>query len=265
MQCKAFKLRCAQCEHGFYRQRDRYVEKCPVCGTPRVRCSKEAVPGYDWFGEHGGPNPRFGFYGYGKGMIDGSKSKFQLTRLASKYVEMQDNGRMLSNRVSLQVVRQRIDQLAERINFNDAPDRLATLQGLWVKLRDAENSPSPLERAEVSAIKQMIDDQFEMANTDYLAWKQMFDALDLDRKLVESEVKIAKDIQAILTAEDAYELAAKLLAAIISTVSSMLDISPKVKGAFLKRIQFEFTRVVGDGLAMQAQQEADEVIDGDET
>jgi hypothetical protein len=66
----------------------------------------------------------------------------------------------------------------------------------------------------------------------------MITAIDLDRKLVESEVKVVKEIKAILTAEDAYELIAKILAII-------LRIFPDDK-AKLKQVQYEFTRLIGE-------------------
>jgi hypothetical protein len=90
---------------------------------------------------------------------------------------------------------------------------------------------------EATLTKKEIDEQFEAAREDYMAWEQMFNALDLDRKMVDSEVKVAKEIQAILTAEDAYELVAKLLASVIQVVNDPNQ---------LKRIQYEFTRIVGD-------------------
>ena len=67
-------------------------------------------------------------------------------------------------------------------------------------------------------IEAALDAEFEKAYHDYAAWKQMFEALALDSKMVESEVKIVKEIKAIITAEDAYELSAKLLAAVMRVV-----------------------------------------------
>jgi hypothetical protein len=83
-----------------------------------------------------------------------------------------------------------------------------------------------------------IANQFEKAKKDYAAWQQMILAIDLDRKLVESEVKVVKEIKAILTAEDAYEMIAKILAII-------LRIFPDDK-AKLKQVQYEFTRLIGE-------------------
>jgi hypothetical protein len=177
--------------------------------------------------------------------MTGASSQFQLTRLAAKYNEMQTNGRLLSNRASLSVVRQRIEKLLERIDLNEAPERMSNLQRLWNEFRRAEDSG---QKAEAVTLKGQIDAEFEAAYHDYAAWKQMFEALELDRKLVESEVKIIKDIHAVMTAEDAYELGAKLLAAIIETVGSLPEMPDKAKSLFMRRIQFEFTRLVGDNL-----------------
>lgn len=153
---------------------------------------------------------------------------------------MQSDGRLLTNRMSVEVVRKRIVELAERIDLNQAPDRLANLQKLWGKYLSAKGTMDEMP------FKVELDAEFERAYHDYAAWHQMFDAIDLDRKLVESEVKIIKDMRAVLTAEDAYALTAQLLAAIINTTNSIENVPDKVKLDFLKRIQYEFTRIVGE-------------------
>jgi hypothetical protein len=167
-------------------------------------------------------------------MTTGAGSSFPLTRLAAKYNEMKTDGRILSNRHSIAIIRHRVEQLIERIDKNDAPDRLNKLNKLWKEMRGFEAIGNIVE---ATLTKKEIDEQFEAAREDYMAWEQMFNALDLDRKMVDSEVKVAKEIQAILTAEDAYELVAKLLASVIQVVNDPNQ---------LKRIQYEFTRIVGD-------------------
>lgn len=174
--------------------------------------------------------------------MSGSQSRFAITRLAAKYEELTRNGRFLSNQQSMEIVRTRIQQLAERIDQNEAPHRLQKLRELWDKYWKAERGD---DRMEALKIKTLIDDEFEAAYHDYAAWQQMFEALDLDRKMVESEVKIAKELKAILTAKDAYELAAKLLAAIIEAANSLI-FDPILRSRFLKRIEYEFARLVGD-------------------
>lgn len=173
-------------------------------------------------------------------MTTGEKSQFPLTRLASKYIEMQKDGRLLSVRSSIGIVRSRIEDLAKRIDLNEAPDRLENIHKLWnaYKLSLSEH-----ERAESA---KELDEEFEKAYHDYASWKQIFDAIDIDRKLVESEVKVIKDIHAVLTVEDAYELTAQLLSAIITTINSENTIPDHTKVIILKRMQYEFTRIVGD-------------------
>lgn len=186
--------------------------------------------------------------------MTGERSQFPIARLASKYTELTENGRFLSNQQSMEIIRARIQQLAERIDLNQAPDRLAKLQKLWIDYCGALRMSDGLTAAKM---KMQIDDEFEAAYHDYAAWSQMFEALDLDRKMVESEVKIAKDLRAILTAKDAYELAAKLLAAIIEAANSLI-FDPQLRGRFLKRIQYEFARLIGD----RSIQEDDQGFDG---
>ena len=60
-------------------------------------------------------------------MTTGSGSSFPLTRLAAKYNQMTGDGRVLSNRRAIEIVRMRIQQLAARIDLNEAPDRMARL------------------------------------------------------------------------------------------------------------------------------------------
>jgi hypothetical protein len=175
--------------------------------------------------------------------VTGVKSEFPISQLASKYLDMSRNGQFLSNQHSLEIIRQRIIDLASRIDKEQAPERLATLGKLWAEFK----ANGGVRGADLDARKAaaMLDAEFESAYHDYAAWQQMFEALDLDRKMVESEVKIAKDLKAILTAKDAYELTAKLLASIIEAATSLI-VDDTVRSRFLKRIQYEFARLIGD-------------------
>lgn len=236
--CAAMHRHCRQCG------RDNKKEKlavCPGCGAD-MHCQRYASFGSDFCPQHGGPSPARGFYGLGIAIVTGEGSKFAIAKLASKYLELTKDGRFLSNRHSMEIIRTRVQQLAERIDMNEAPDRLRRLSELWADflIQDANG-----DQLEARKTKIMISAEFEAAYHDYAAWTQMFDALDLDRKMVESEVKIAKDLKAILTAEDAYELAAKLLASIIEAAQSII-LEDNVRSKFLKRIQYEFAKLVGD-------------------
>lgn len=166
--------------------------------------------------------------------MTGERSKFQLTQIAAKYNEIQRNGQILSNRNAMEIIWKRVEQLAERIDLNQAPERMAKIQKLWKEFRELHAKGSQLE-AMVLAVK--IDDEFEAAYHDYMAWQQMFDALALHSKMTESEVKIMKDMRMIMTAEDAYELVAKVMAVLLNVLKD----DPKK----LKEAQYELGRLVG--------------------
>lgn len=174
--------------------------------------------------------------------MTGSSSKFQLTNIAGKALEQRSDGRLLSNRNAIDIIDHRIMQLAGRIDFDEAPNRLEALRKLWVEYWDLIDSGSEVEAV---VVKHKIDDTFEKIYHDYAAWNQMKDILDLRRKHIESEVRVLKDIKAILTAEDANELTAKLFAANIAALNNA-EVSNEVRVKLLKRIEYEFRRIIGD-------------------
>ena len=182
---------------------------------------------------HGGPNPKNGYYGMGAGIVSGSGSSFALTRLASKRNELRQNGVFLSNQRSIGVVRKRLEQLLERIEKNEAPDRLKLLYKLWKKFRKQEASDS----MNASFTKTLLDEAFEAVFHDYASWEQLKEFIRLDKDLIESEVKIVKDMHAMLSAEDAYTMVADIFSVIMS-----IEDDP----AKLKRYQFELTRLIGE-------------------
>lgn len=191
--------------------------------------------------------PSRNFYGTGI-MTTGSGSSFPLTRLAARYNQMKKDGRVLSNRNAIDVIDTRISQLLERIDLNEAPERMVILSEMWkqyeLELDSGQNAAAYMTRKSISA-------QFEKAYHDYMAWKQTFEALDLRGKMVEREVKVLKEIHAIMTAEDAYELVAKLMAAVIRVNGD----DPKK----IKQVQHEFTRIIGESSDLSVEGSAEEI------
>lgn len=230
--CTAPLRNCPKCKARF--QRGKQEEVCPYCGTD-LHCTHYVVPGYNYCSNHGGPSPARGFYGLGRGMTTGAKSSFQLTRIAASYNEIQGNGRILSNRKAMEIIWKRVEQLAERIDLNEAPERMAKIKSLWEDFREKSESGNEIE---AKLICKKIDEEFEAAYHDYMAWKQMFEALEIHSKMTESEVKIMKDLRAIMTAEDAYELVAKVMAVMLEVLRD----DPKR----LKEAQFALTRIIGE-------------------
>lgn len=229
IKCGGILSKCRKCEE----QNVGRATQCGTCGED-LHCDKYAVPGYTRCVSHGGPVPARNFYGRGT-MTTGAGSSFPIMRLAAKYNEMRKNGQLLSNRHAVEIIDDRIAQLAERIDVNDAPDRMQTLGRLWAEYKQAL---AARDDQNAMVIRIALDDQFEKAYHDYAAWNQIFSAFDLRRKMVESEVKILKEIRGIISVEDAYELSAKMLAAMVRVVGD----DPKK----LKQVQYEFARIIGE-------------------
>lgn len=162
--------------------------------------------------------------------------------LADKNQAMQSSNLVLSNRRDMELVRFRIGQILERIEVKEAPDRLERLTKLWEKYTEAVKNGMKIESTKIML---ELDREFNKARTDFASWQQIFDAIELDRKLVESEVKVLKDMKAIMTAEDAHELAAKLLSIIVESIQRS-GIQPELKSELIGSISFEFTRLVGE-------------------
>jgi len=239
-QCKSFLHKCRVCGLRFH-DWDK-APTCPDCGADR-HCKQQAVSGYNFCPNHGAPNPRNNYWGIGRPMTNGGASQFPLTRLAAKYNKMMKDGRILSNRHSIVIIRDRVIQLMERLDENDAPDRLAVLEKLWGQYKEQKDAG---QNVEMILTAKKIDLAFEAARTDFAVWNQMIQLLDLDRKMVESEIKIAREIKAIITADEATEMLAKIMASIFSAVNSMTTVSIHDKGIILKRVQYEFSRITGD-------------------
>lgn len=231
MQCQALRRNCKGCDARY--SRHERVEKCTKCGAD-MRCGNDAIVGYSYCRHHGGPQPRYNFYGVGMAPVTGAGSKMPLVKLASRYTTLSRDGKFLSNRHSMELIWRRVEILVERIENNEAPDRLAKLTKLWNEFRDADATG---KRVDAVALKTQLDNEFERAYHDYASWEQLFQAVDLYRKMTESEVKIAKDLKAIMTAEDGIELVSQLLAIVIQVVNDPVQ---------LKRIIYEFRKLVGE-------------------
>jgi phosphoenolpyruvate carboxylase len=209
------------------------MESCAKCSED-MRCTHWAVSGYTLCTNHGGPVPSRGFFGKGR-ITTGAGDSFPMMRLAAKYNEMQKNGNLLSLRGAIEIIDMRIRQLAERLDDAETPQRMANLYKLWAEFDLA------IERSDTMAqslLRKKISDEFEKVHTDYMAWGQMFEALDYRRKMSEGEIKILKEIKAVITYEDMYQMMAKVLAVLIR----MFKGDPKK----LKEVKYEFAKITGE-------------------
>lgn len=177
-------------------------------------------------------------------------AEFPITKLAVRYQKMLKDGRFLSNRESMNVVRRRIVELMERVENNKDPDRVQTLYKLWEAFKEAD-------ALDAFTLKKQIDAEFQKAYDDYRSWDQMERFLDLDRKMVESEVRVAKDLKAIMTVEDGYQLTAKIWAAMMNAVRQA-EVPDKKKSEMLRTMEHEITKIIGE----RRERSRDEIVDG---
>lgn len=158
---------------------------------------------------------------------------------------MTSDVRLTSMRPALAVVRERVFQLLDRIEENHEVDRIRKLKSIWETFKNSREYDVQMKA------RKALDEEFEKAYHDYKSWEEIYKALDLERKLSETEIKIIKDLHSMLTAEDAYHLVAQLLAAVFEVVDDPQQI---------KAIQYKFTSIIGDGNIIEAGEPSGEDI-----
>jgi len=148
----------------------------------------------------------------------------------------------------IDVMDARLMQLADRIDHDETPQRFVNLHNLWTDFKAARRRDNQVEM--VKLLSQM-DDEFERIYHDYAAWEQILQIVDLRRKAVDSEFKIAREMKAMLTADQTRNLVGKLLAIITREVKD---------AKALKRISYAFSRLIGeDRLATAEEMDAVEL------
>lgn len=165
--------------------------------------------------------------------MTGEYSEKPLARISSKYLRMLNDGNFLSNRAAVDMIDERILELADRIDEHNAPERVRNLYVTWQKFKRAREAG---DTAKEMKFYLEMENIFDAVYHDYMSWSQMFEALEQRRKHVESEVKILKSINAMMTAEDAVELVGKVLAVILR-----VEDDPKK----IKQYHYELNRLIG--------------------
>ena len=240
--CAGLNVQCRNIDCDWRGDRNVGPKECPKCGQDR-RCRRNRVPGFDYCRAHGGANERHGFYGAGTPSRGGGKSKWPIANLAAKYVNIIENPEVVSVRGALGMVRARTFQLFERIDQGDSPERMKNLIKLWEEFKDQTPKKSWQYEGQEKAYADL-DAEFEKAYHDYAAWDQIVKMFDMERKLTETELKVFKEMRAMMTAEQGYELAAKLTAVIMEVVEDDRTV---------KEIIYKFARIVGDDDFIESQ------------
>lgn len=231
--CTHLRPFCKKC--GLVFEKGDRRETCE-CGQER-RCQRAPVLGISRCSFHGGGYPLArGTYGVVHPVTTATTTKrFPLLRnakLLEQFQEAEKDPELISLRGALAMVKVRIFNLIDRIDTGESAGRWKQAIEAWNEYKAKRGSVM-----EVPAYA-ALDNVMTEAYHDYMSWKQIFDALDLERKLSESEQKRLTTMSQMMTAEDLARIVTQLQAAIIRVIDDPQK---------LKLIEWEFIRITGIG------------------
>ena len=211
-------------------------------GRPEARqCNAYPVYGQTMCTAHNGGSPNLGFPSGHTQFNHGATSKFLSTRLAgkkimqgrhsgsikssklaAKYLEARNDPEIIAMTDDLALVDMRIGQLLERWQEGDMPpsqwnamiDDFKELDSA-LKRYDSEGSKTYLRRMR----KTLLEDRL----SDREIWDEIKSLMKLRRELAEGERRRRTDMAMLLTAEQAMDSVANILAAIHEATERILD------------------------------------------
>lgn len=201
-----------------------------------MRCTITAVYGTKRCHVHGGGHPESRGTYPGNKLVTGATSKFQLNRLAANYNEVVEDPELLSLRDPLAIITIRIQELLKKIDAEEAVVRQKRVHDAFEEYKYFRNAGNEEKAAEAFW---KLDQAMVVMYDEYQAWEQMFKAVEVRRKLSESETKRLKEMNQFITQEEAYKFAAKIQAALIEVLGE----HPRL----FKRIQFKLIKLFGEG------------------
>ncbi len=231
--CSQLKYNCKDC--GLHLKKGERQKVCPDCGAD-LRCRLSAVYGAVSCRIHGGGYPETRGTYPGRKLVTGGKSKFKLNRLVANYMGIVEDPELLSLRDPLAIITIRIEELIQKIDAEEAVVRQERVRKAFTDYRYFRKKRNE-EKADEAFYK--LDQAMEEMYDEYRAWEQMFKAVEVRRKLSESETKRLKEMNQFITQEEAYKFLAKVEAALIEVLGE----HPRL----LKRLQFKFIKLTGDG------------------
>ncbi len=129
----------------------------------------------------------------------GRYSKYLPGRLLERYQESLVDSELLALREEISIVDARISDLLTRVESGESGENWEAIQKAWQEFREARST----RKTELIAIA---EDRLEMAIdagvTDYTAWTEVRQAIELRRKLVDSERKRLVAAQQMITADE---------------------------------------------------------------
>lgn len=247
-------MRCVWTKHTCPKCKKHYEQKQEICDCGYVlRCKKTPIVGLAFCATHsGGKNETRGIRNISPNPVIHSQSRllreasrmatdqpikkantFKSEELARRYEELINDPELVALRKPLALINARVLQLLDRVEDG-------VTNNLWEQAievyADLKKAYMTSDEGEVQKNIVILDGIFKRVEDDYKSWAQVFDAIELQRKLSESERKRLIEMKQFITAEEAMEMVKKLTAAIYKNVQDPLT---------LRKIIYEFTRVTG--------------------
>lgn len=166
--------------------------------------------------------------------------------LTQKVIDAENDPQLLELRKPLAIVQIRVEELLERLSTEESKERWKSVIKLFSEYRRARRTPK-----EDNAFFALAH-EIEGAEHDIAAWDQIFDAFDLQRKLSEAELKRLKEMQQMISSEDAMSL----MMTIYNVINEEVD-DPKT----LRRIQVRIIREIGTNFISEPGTEHSATID----
>lgn len=161
----------------------------------------------------------------------GRYSKFLPARLQERFVASQEDAELLSLRSEISMLDARIEDLLSRVDTGEAGEiwkmAKSAFSGLKVAVRQ-------LDTVKIATALDEIETLINGGYNDFSCWREIGEAVELRRKLVESERKRLMEMNQIITAEQATILLTTILDVIRRKVNDR---------KILNDIQDEFIRL----------------------
>jgi hypothetical protein len=192
------------------------------------QCGSLCMLGKEVCYQHGGATP----HGIASpNWVHGRSSKYLPARLQETYLTSMQDKELLALRHEISVVDARIDDLFQRVDIGESGHLWLKTRELLIQLR------SVLIKWDTNKLHELLitlDDLVHIGITDYAAWNEISNSIELRRRLVETERKRLVDMQQMITAEQAIDVIGAITTAVKENVTD-----PTI----LRRIQTAIIRI----------------------
>lgn len=171
-----------------------------------VRCLNDSEPGFKVCGSHGGKTPRgedSPHFKHGRSR----RHKVLPPRMVEAYESSLTDSELLSLRQELSLVDARLTDILKRVDTGESGQLWRSLQAAYDGLREARSTN---DGTKMASYLNDIGALIQRGMGDYAAWDEISRLMEQRRRLVESESRRLKDMQAMISAEEAMAVIGEL-------------------------------------------------------